>query len=404
MHCRNCKTRIRKSFLKFKDFPLANNLKNKLSDHEERFDLKIYFCEVCFLVQANEVVVPKSIFTNQYPYQSSTSTKFLSHCEKYSNQIINEYNLNKKSFVIEVACNDGYMLNFFKKKLIPHLGIEPTNTAHIAKNKGINVTKKFFNLTLAKNLLKRNIQADCLIGNNVLAHVPDILNFLEGVKIILKKNGVAIFEFPHLLQLIKKNLFDTFYHEHYHYFSAISLSKIVRSSGLKIFKIKKTNIHGGSLRIFISHENSIYRVSSTVKKTIDEELGHKLNSLKTFEIFSKKLIVYKSNVQNLLKKLKSKKIVGYGAAAKASVLINYLKLSHKNIMHVYDKSKTKHDKYIPGTNIQIRDTRNLKNDEFDYLIIFPWNLSEEIKNDLKKLTNKKFKVVTLIPDFAVINF
>ena len=155
MHCRNCKTRIRKSFLKFKNFPLVNNLKNKPSDHEECFDLKIYFCEVCFLVQANEVVVPKSIFTNQYPYQSSTSTKFLSHCEKYSNQIINEYNLNKKSFVIEVACNDGYMLNFFKKKLIPHLGIEPTNTAHIAKNKGINVTKKFFNLTLAKNLLKK---------------------------------------------------------------------------------------------------------------------------------------------------------------------------------------------------------------------------------------------------------
>ena len=305
--------------------------------------------------------------------------------------------------MIEIACNDGYMLNFFKNKSIPHLGIEPTNTVNIAKSKGINVVKKFFNLNYARNLKKSNYSADCLIGNNVLAHVPNIVDFLKGVKLLLKDNGVAVFEFPHLLTLIKYRFFDTIYHEHFSYLSIIFLEKVLKKTDIKIFDVKKTKIHGGSLRVFISHSTAKHKVKKSVNDVITEELLFKLDKKATYKEFAREV---KSNIRNTKRTLldlskKNAQIIGYGAAAKATVMINLLNLNNKIIKYLYDKANFKHNKYIPSSNIKINDFNDLKIGDIDYVIIFPWNIKNEI---IKQFINEgmiDFKVITLIPELSI---
>lgn len=403
MECRFCKKIIKNKFLGFNKMPLANTLEKKVANRTSKYNLDIYFCSDCYYVQTKLVQTPKNIFFDDYPYQSSLSKTFLDHCKKYSSELIESFNINQKSYVIEIASNDGYMLNFFKQKKIPHLGIEPTKLSEHSINKGINTIKSFFDLKLAKSLTKKNIKADLIIANNVLAHVPKIGNFAKGIRCILKSNGIVVFEFPHLLNLLKNNLFDTIYHEHFSYLSILFLEKLFKKHNLKIFKVIKTKIHGGSLRVFVSHLNSINNIQSSVKKIIKEEKDFGLDKQKIYLKFSRDLSLYKKFVKKKIDKLtKSKKIIaGYGAAAKACTLLNFLEIDYPVIHSIYDKSPFKHNKYVPGTKVIIKDSKLLKKDHFDYLIIFPWNIKKEIMKDVNKVKNNKVKFITLIPSFEI---
>jgi len=406
MKCRFCNEKIVKPFLHFEKMPIANNLRKKKQIVDELFDLKIFFCKKCYLTQTEEVQLPKIIFSENYPYQSSLSSTFLDHCKDYFNSLITDYSVSNKSFVIEIACNDGYMLKLFKEKNIQHLGIEPSNIYKYAKKNKINVIRDFFSYKLAKDLTKKKISADLVICNNVLAHVPDINDFIKGIKRLLNLNGVAVFEFPHLLQMIKNNLFDTIYHEHYSYLSIIFLKKVFKKEKLKIIDVRKTKIHGGSLRVFVTNIDAQYKTRKSVGKIINEEIKFSLNKMSTYKDFTKNILFYKKDVLNKLKYISQKnlKIVGYGAAAKATTLLNFLGIDYPTISFIYDKSPQKHNRYIPGKKILIKNNEGLKRDYFDYLIIFPWNIHDEIVSDIKKVRSESLKVITLLPKFKVIEY
>ena len=406
MKCRYCGETLKKPFIHFDKMPIANGLRSKKKNIDKLFDLKVFFCKKCFLSQTEEVVAPKFIFSKNYPYQSSLSSTFLVHCKNYFNDLLKNYLINTKSFVIEIACNDGYMLNLFKKKNIPHLGIEPTNIYKYAKKNKINVIKEFFSYQLAKELSQKKISAELIISNNILAHVPDINDFIMGIKKLLKINGIAVFEFPHVLNMLKKNLFDTIYHEHYSYLSLVFLQKVFQKNKLKIFDIKKTKIHGGSLRVFVSNETAKYKKRKAVDTLINEEIKFGLTKISTYNNFKKNILQYKNDVLKKLAALKKNnfKIVGYGAAAKATTALNFLEIDYPTLSYIYDKSPEKHDKYIPGKNILIKEVKELRFDIFDYLLIFPWNIKKEIIKDVKKFRKKSIKVITLVPKFKVVTY
>ena len=316
-------------------------------------------------------------------------------------EISKDLKLNKNSLVYEVASNDGYLLKNFVKKKINCVGIEPTkSTAEYSKKYGFKVVQKFFTKKFSNDLKLKYGKADLLIGNNVLAHVPDILDFIQGVKNILKKDGTAVFEFPHLLNLLKYKQFDTIYHEHYSYLSVIFLVKILKSSRLKIYKIKKINTHGGSLRVYLAHENSKIKLDNSVSNIISEEKKNSLHKKITYTLFEKKIQKIKVNFLNYLieQKKKRKKIYAYGAAAKGNTLINYFGIKADLIEGVFDKAKSKQGKFLPGSRIPILEPSKIVRKKPDLIIIFPWNIEKEIKQYIKKLGIKTS--VISIKDFV----
>lgn len=408
MKCRSCKKLLKLCFIDLGNAPPSNSYltEKELNSTEIYYPLQVYICDNCWLAQVIDYAGRDIFFNEFYPYFSSVSNSFTSHSKKYVDYIIDRFNLKStNSQIIEIASNDGYLLQFFKKKNFNCLGIEPSKScSKAARKKNIKVLEKFFDFDLAKKLAKKNL-VDLIVANNVLAHVPDINNFVKGISILLKKKGVVTFEFPHLLELIKNNQYDTIYHEHYSYLSLIAVNTIFEKNGLNIFDVQKINTHGGSLRVFAQKKtNNYYQVEKNVSKIISIEKKNKLNSIKTYKNFQKLANENKNELLNFLIECKSKnlKVAAFGAAAKGNTLLNYAGIKKDLISFVCDSSKSKQNKFLPGTKIPIFHPDHLQKEKPDYLLILPWNIADEIKKQLSYLKNTKTKLFVAIPKLKIL--
>ena len=404
--CRFCDTQLEDVFIDLGMSPLANSfLKNENEFNDEKFfPLIVFVCNKCLLVQLQEFESPEKIF-GDYAYFSSFSDTWLKHSEEYSELMIERYGLTQDSLVIEIASNDGYLLQFFKKKGIPILGIDPAaNIARSAEKKGIPTLVKFFGVETALELFNKNQQADLITANNVLAHVPNLNDFVKGLKILLKPKGVITIEFPHLLELIQQNQFDTIYHEHFSYFSFLTVQRIFTQHNLTIFDVEKLDTHGGSLRIFVKHpENNELVINNRVEKLLEEEQKFGLDKLSSYSNFSEKVKLIKKNLLEFLSiaKKQNKKIVGYGAAAKGNTLLNYCNIGQDYVDFVVDRSSHKQDTFLPGTHIPVLNPEEIKKTKPDYILILPWNLREEIMGQLNFIREWGGKFVISIPEVKI---
>ncbi len=408
MKCRFCKSRRLTNFVNLGKTPLSNSFLSKehLRKKEKKYPLHVFVCNNCLLVQLDEFENPSKIFS-EYAYFSSFSKSWLEHSKKFVKQMIKRYKIDEKNQVIEIASNDGYLLQFFKEEKIPVLGIEPAkNVAKIARKKGIPTVTKFFGIKTANELLKKGMEADLIIGNNVLAHVPNLNDFVSGLKILLKKDGVISLEFPHILKLIQKNQFDTIYHEHFSYFSFYTVKKIFLKHQLTIFDVNEISTHGGSLRIFIKHnKNKKIKIKNSVKNLIKKEKRCQINKIKTYKKFQPKIENIKKNIQQffLTTKRERKIIVGYGAPAKGNTLLNYCEISKKDLEYTVDISPYKQGLYLPGTHIEIKNPKEIRKTKPDYVFILPWNLKDEILDQHKYIKKWGGKFITPIPKVKIIS-
>jgi SAM-dependent methyltransferase len=403
MKCRHCGQELTHEFIDLFNSPPSNSYLTleQLNEPETLYPLKILICDKCFLVQIDEYKKSEEIFNSSYAYFSSYSTTWLDHARNYVNMITDRLNLNESSLVIEVASNDGYLLQYFKEKNIPCLGIEPsTSTAQAARQKGIGVIEQFFTANLAETLKK----ADLILGNNVLAHVPDINDFVKGLKSALKPSGTITMEFPHILNLIQLNQFDTIYHEHFSYLSLLTVQTIFKSQGLKIYDVEELSTHGGSLRIYAAHcGNESIKIKNHVDVLIDKEKAAGLNTIEGYQGFEKKAQEIKWAFFDFLLKVKhkGKKIAAYGAAAKGNTFLNYCGIKPDAIPFIVDSSPHKQHKFMPLSHIPIVAEETIKNEKPDYIIILPWNLKEEITQQLSYIRDWGAKLVTAIPRVEV---
>ena len=406
MNCRHCNHLLTNVFCDLQTCPPSNAMVkfHELNHPELYFPLKVFICESCWLVQVDEIKKADSIFNDEYTYFSSYSSSWLTHAKKYANEMIKRFGFDHNSLVVEIASNDGYLLQYFKDKDIPVLGIEPTaNTAEVAKQKGINSIVDFFGQKLAEVHL--NGKADLIVGNNVLAHVPDLNDFVKGVKIALKSNGVNTFEFPHLCKLIEYNQFDTIYHEHFSYLSLTALKSVFESQGLEIFDVQELSTHGGSLRIFTKHiEDKTKEILPSVGELLKKEKKLGIDNISYYQGFQEKVNSIKNDFLSFLieAKEKGKKVVGYGAAAKGNTLLNYCGIKGEDLIHfVVDKSPHKQNHCLPGSRISVFDEQKLKDSRPHYVIIFPWNLKDEICTQLSYIRDWDGKFVVAIPDLTI---
>ena len=405
-NCRFCNSNLNKIFVDLGDSPLANSYLKESDFHNEKFyPLCIFLCEKCFLVQLEELQTPENIFSD-YAYFSSFSSSWLKHAKDYVDMIIPTLLLDEHSLVVEIASNDGYLLQNFTAKKIPVLGIEPAqNIAITAIKKNISTLIEFFNSKLANRLVIEGKTADLIIGNNVFAHVPCLNDFVTGLKILLKPNGVITLEFPHLLQLIQNNQFDTIYHEHFSYFSLITAKKIFEHHGLKIFNVEELCSHGGSLRLFITHnENNMIHETRNVNLILDKEKIFGLTKIDTYNNFLKNINQVKSNLVNFLEKAKknSKHTICYGAPAKGNTLLNYCKISKTLIDYTVDKNPSKQGLFLPGTHIPIFSPEKIIETKPDFILILPWNLQNEIMEEIKFIREWGGKFVIPIPEVKIL--
>lgn len=408
MNCRFCNHKLSHVFVDLKESPPSNSFleKDQLNNPEAKYPLKIFVCDACFLVQVDEYKKAEEIFSSEYVYFSSFSRSWLEHAKTYVNKMTSEFNLNSNSLVMEIASNDGYLLQYFKEKNIPVLGIEPTgNTAQVAIDKGIETCVDFFGVKLADQLIKQGRKADLVLGNNVLAHVPDINDFVGGMKKVLKSDGFITMEFPHLLQLVANNQFDTIYHEHFSYLSFTTVKSIFERHGLEMFNVEELPTHGGSLRIYAKHkEDDSKQINESVIKLLKKEKNAGITTMSYYKGFQVKTDKVKLDFINFLKdcKVKGKKVVGYGAAAKGNTLLNYCEVGNDLISFVVDASPHKQDKYLPGSKIPVVSEQRIKDTKPDYVVIFPWNIKEEIINQLDYIRNWNAKFVVAIPELKIL--
>jgi 2-polyprenyl-3-methyl-5-hydroxy-6-metoxy-1,4-benzoquinol methylase len=408
MDCRFCKSPLEHIFIDLNNSPASNSFltKEQLNEPEVFYPLKVYTCTKCFLVQVDEYKKSNAIFNKDYIYFSSYSKDWLAHSKAYVEKMIERFDFNSQSSVTEIASNDGYLLQYFKERNIPVLGIEPTaNTAKVAIDKGIETVVDFFGVRLAEDLAQKNKKADLLLGNNVLAHVPDIVDFVSGMKILLKETGIITMEFPHLLQLINNNQFDTIYHEHFSYLSFYTVKKIFESVGLHLFDVEELSTHGGSLRIYATHkDNKEQAVTENVQLLLDRELSYGINKIEYYEGFTQKAFKAKVQLLEFLinQKKQDKKVVAYGAAAKGNTLLNYCGIKNDLIDFVVDANPHKQNKFLPASHIPVVDENEIKKTKPDYVLILPWNLKSEITSQLSYIKDWGGKFVIPIPETKIL--
>ncbi len=408
MKCRHCQHQLTESFCDLQTSPPSNSFlrAQDLDSAELYYPLKVFICTECFLVQIAEVKKSVEIFNEEYIYFSSFSKSWLAHAKIYSDMISKKLLLSDKSLVAEIASNDGYLLKNFVAAGIPCFGIEPTkNTAQAAKAIGVPVIEDFFGVQLAEKLDRENKKVDLLIGNNVLAHVPDINDFVKGLKILLKPSGTITIEFPHLLNILKENQFDTIYHEHYSYLSLGICQKIFKSFGLRIYDVEQLPTHGGSLRIYATHDNNrSLPTAPSVEKLNQVEIEAGLYELKTYQQFQSVVEKIKVEVLQFLlnAKMSGHKVVGYGAAAKGNTLLNFCGVRSDLIEFVADVSSAKVGKFLPGSRIEVRSKESIKDTKPDFILILPWNLKQEIIEELSDCRQWGCRFVTFIPNLQVI--
>lgn len=407
MHCRHCHSDHWVDFINLGTSPPSNAYlsSEELGLPETWFPLNVKACFNCFLVQTEILEDDLGLFPADYAYFSSFSDTMLAHSKKFVSDISDDLSLDKSSRVIEIASNDGYLLQYFQEIDIPCIGIEPTrDTAQVARSKGIEVIEDFFGTSLAQKMSIRDLTGDLIIANNVLAHVPNINDFLSGVRTLLKEKGVATFEFPYLINLVKFNQFDTIYHEHFFYFSLHSVVNIFESNGLFIYDVHEIDIHGGSLRVFARQvDNNKIFCSKRVSEMLQKEKDLGVTRPSYYEGFTMKADKVKHEIYDFLIqcKLSESVIIGYGAAAKGNTLLNYAGITEDLIRFIVDKNPAKQNKFLPGSNIPIFSEDMIKETKPDYILILPWNLKEEIMKNLNYVKEWGCKFVIAIPKLEI---
>jgi hypothetical protein len=401
MNCRFCKAPLSIKFADLINCPPSNSFLSlaQLNEAEAYFPLTIYVCSKCYLVQVDEYMKAREIFNSEYVYFASYSTSWVEHAKRYVHSMIDRFGYNKDSLVIEIASNDGYLLQHFKAMNVPVLGIEPTqNTANVAILKGIPSISEYFTAEFAPKLQQKG---NLLIGNNVLAHVPDIHDFVEGLKLALEENGVVTMEFPHVLRLVEDCQFDTIYHEHYSYLSFTTVKKVFEAHGLEMFDVEEVPTHGGSLRIFAKHKRDTQnKITPNVQAMIAKEEAAGITTTAYYQNFQGRIdnIKYALLTFLLNQKKAGKKVVGYGAAAKGNTMLNYAGVKGNDLINfVVDAAPSKQGKYLPGSHIPVYQENKIKEYKPDYVIIFPWNLKQEIMEQLAYIGEWGGQFVVFVP-------
>lgn len=404
--CRFCTTPLSHTFVDLGMSPLCESYlrADQLNRMEPFYPLHVYVCENCFLVQLEEYVAPEDIFT-EYAYFSSYATSWVEHARNYTDMIIDRLHLTSQSFVVEVASNDGYLLQHFVQRGIPVLGIEPAaNVAKVATTKGVPTLVKFFNDKTARGLTIEGKQADLILGNNVLAQVPNLNEFVRGMKILLKPHGVITMEFPHLIKLMQENQFDTIYHEHFSYFSWVTVEKIFAAHGLRLFDVEELSTHGGSLRIYACHEDDDSKsLSKRAAALKNWELEVGLQRLETYASFAEQVKATKRKLLDFLiaTKQTGKSIAGYGAPGKGNTLLNYCGIRTDFLDYTVDRNTYKQGKFLPGTHVPIYPPDKIRETKPDYVFILSWNFKDEIMAQMAYIRDWDGKFFVPIPEVKV---
>jgi SAM-dependent methyltransferase len=404
--CRFCQTTLKQTLVDLGMSPLCESYvsKDDLNRMERFYPLHVKVCEQCYLAQLEEYVSPEQIFT-EYAYFSSYSNSWLKHASVYVDMITQRLRLGAEHLCIELASNDGYLLQYFVEKGIPVLGVEPAaNVARAAEKKAIPTLVKFFGVQIAREMVAQGHAADLLIGNNVLAQVPDLNDFVGGIRILLKPRGVATLEFPHLERLMEENQYDTIYHEHFSYFSLMTAEKIFAAHGLVLFDVEEIPTHGGSLRIYVRHaEDGAKPVTAAVTRLLERELALGLNRMATYDLFSEQVKASKRALLELLIQLRreEKQIVGYGAPGKGNTLLNYCGIRTDFLDYTVDCNPYKQGRFLPGTHIPIYAPSRIRETRPDYVLILPWNLRTEIVEQLAYVREWGAKFIVPIPQARV---
>lgn len=406
MSCRHCHTPLEHIFLDLGFAPPSNAYltADDLKKPERYYPLKLYVCEHCWLMQTEDYAQADELFSHDYAYFSSMSQSWLDYAARYTRMITARLGLNKESFVIEVAANDGYLLKNFVAAGIPCLGIEPTaSTAAAAESLGIPILREFFGMSLAQRLVTEGKQADLIAGNNVYAHVPDINDFTRGLKAALKPGGTITLEFPHLMRLLEHTQFDTVYHEHFSYLSLYTVERIFKSAGLSVWDVEELPTHGGSLRIYGCHAEEARQVSPAVSALLAEEARRGLQTLATYQDFQARADRVKDDLLVFLieQKRVGKKVAAYGAAAKGNTLLNYAGVKPDLLPFICDAAAAKQGKFMPGSHIPILAPAVLLEHRPDYLLILPWNIAAEVKQQNGRLAELGTKFVTAVPKLEI---
>lgn len=408
MRCRHCGSREFKEILDLGYAPPSNSYRTpeSASRPETYFPLRVLFCGNCLLVQTEDFASREELFTSDYAYLSSASLTWQKHTMEFVQDITKRLNLDESNFVVELASNDGCLLENFLNLRIPCLGVEPAvEVADVAASRGIPVIKEFFGQTTAEGIVQTWGRADLIVGNNVLAHVPDINDFVMGIKTLLSPSGTVSLEFPHLLNLIRGHQFDTVYHEHFSYLSLLSVRNILNFAGLKIFDVEQIDTHGGSLRVLASHDEDIRGEQPAVQKMLQEEIDARLVSSSGYISLQEEASRIRDEILSFLVEQKKlgKTVVGFGAAAKGTTLLNFAGVRKNLLGAVFDSAASKQGKFLPGSHIPVLHPDRINDFRPDYILILPWNLEDEITAILRNSLKNKAKVVVAIPRLKIID-
>ena len=407
MKCRHCGSDVSHVLVDLGVAPPSNAYLTKmaLKRPEKFFPLRVLVCESCWLVQAEAYSRAAELFNEEYAYFSSFSTEWLEHSKRYVDEMAVRFGLGSSSTVVEVAANDGYLLQYVKEKSIGCYGIEPTaSTANAARQKGIEIVQDFLSTSLAQQLRNQGKTADLVVANNVLAHVPDINDFSNACRLLMKPNGVFTCEFPHLMNLISQHQFDTIYHEHFSYLSFATVVNIFAKNGLSVFDVEEIGTHGGSLRVFAQcSDTGSHLVSGRVADLLSRETLAGMSRIAFYQGFQEHAERVKNDFLRFLieKKGEGKLVVGYGAAAKGNTLLNFAGVRSDLIRYVVDRSPHKQNKFMPGSRIPIVSEERLSVDKPDFVVIFPWNISDEVKTQLNYLSKSGIKFVVAVPNLQI---
>ena len=407
MNCRHCNATLTLPLIDLGLAPPSNAYLStqQLQQPEKKYPLRVLVCQTCWLAQTEDFAQAHELFDADYAYFSSFSSTWLEHAKRYADEMSARFHLGSSSHVVEIAANDGYLLQYFKAANIPCTGVEPTaSTAAAARAKGIDIVQEFFGVALANTLVAQGKQADLTAANNVLAHVPDINDFVAGFTVLLKPTGVATFEFPHLMQLMALNQFDTIYHEHFSYLSLIAVQRIFAANGLTVFDVEEHPTHGGSLRVFAQRTDTGKQpISDRVAKMLRAEEAIGIQTEKYYLAFQVRAEKVKDDFVNFLAdaKRQGKTVAAYGAAAKGNTLMNFAELGSDLIQYVVDKNPAKQGKFMPGSRIPIVSPEALHSQRPDYLVILPWNIANEVTQQNAALAKLGTQFVTAVPKLEI---
>ena len=404
--CRFCNAPLNTSFVDLGVTPLCQThvAEDQLNEMEPFFPLHAWLCDECMLVQLEEYVGPKDIF-EEYAYFSSYSNSWLRHAAEYCDLVEARFGLGQGSFIVELASNDGYLLRNFVTKGVPCLGIEPAaNVARAAREQGVDTLSKFFGKVTAQEVKEKFRPADLIVGNNVLAHVPDLNDFVGGMKILLGERGAITMEFPHLVRLMDESQFDTIYHEHFSYFSFLTVERVFRQHGLEMFDVQQLPTHGGSLRIYAQHAGNPRPVGSAVRELLDEERARGFDKKETYVGFQGQVDKIKRDLLDFLisAKRQGKSVIGYGAPGKGNTLLNYCGIGTDFLDYTVDRNPYKQGKYTPGSRIPILDPDVIRQTRPDFVLILPWNLKDEIAGGNSYIADWGGKFVVPIPELTIL--